>query len=143
MTDQTQTQTTNVSVSSESGSESEHVVKQSQSQKSSGKRTQTDSSESVELSEEYKPETEQEYKLSVKCERNACLDNTLIPVPVTTVGGTEEKWCPSCVKEEFGVDYVEQQQKEASILRFVTPETVGAFFTGVILMFLIASVMIV
>lgn len=88
------------------------------------------------------PETAQEQELAVNCQRESCVDQTLIPVDVE-VGDVTQEWCPGCVKEEFGLDYAEYQKKQESILRYITPATVGSFLFGSLLMLLIASITVV
>lgn len=86
--------------------------------------------------------TTQERKLATACEREYCYTQTPYPVTVT-VEDTEVTWCPECVHDQFGLDYAEYQQRQQTLLRYCTVETVAAFTLGAILMLLIASVMVV
>ena len=88
------------------------------------------------------PKSSQEMEVAQECDRDGCTHQTVLTMTVTC-GTVEEEWCVDCVNEVFGIEYSEHLERELSPFRFVTPATVGAFLSGLLLMLLIASVAVV
>lgn len=88
------------------------------------------------------PASGREMDMAVTCGHDGCLHETVLTATVT-VGDVEQEWCLDCVEAEFGLNWGDYQERQQSMLRFITPATVGSFVTGVLLAFLIASVAVV
>lgn len=88
------------------------------------------------------PKSSQEMDMAVTCGHEGCLHETVLTATVT-VGDVEQEWCLDCVTNEFGLDWGDYQQRQQSILRFITPATVSAFLLGSLLMLLVSSIAVV
>lgn len=88
------------------------------------------------------PTSAREMDMAVPCEHEGCIHETVLTATVTA-GDVEQEWCLDCVDAEFGLNWGDYQERQQSLLRVITPGTVGAFLAGSLLMLLIASVMVV
>lgn len=96
------------------------------------------------MSQEQTIPTSQEQRLMEACQQRYC-GREIHPSMLVTVqvGDKQQQWCPDCVESEFGLDYSEYEGRQESLLRYVTPPTVAAFLSGVVLTLIITSVMVV
>lgn len=89
------------------------------------------------------PQTTAEREMAATCEREFCnrevFKDALVPIYVL---GVEQQWCPSCVKDEFGLNYADYQNRGLSS-KYITAKTVAAFALGSLLTLLVSVILIV
>ena len=67
-------------------------------------------------------------------------------VGVTGIDGgmpEHQQWCAGCVEEEFGIEFTSNNERLQSVTQYVTAKTVSAFALGVVLTYLVSSLLIV